>query len=396
MFRDLKKPLCLITYAILLYFLVTNFSSVMGMLLWFFSLFTPFMIGLIMAYVLNRPYVLLRDKVFCFMDRWKNPMAPKVKKWVALLLVYVFFLLIIALCVFMVIPQLFESGDKLVNNIYSYSKSLETMMNQLLDKFHLTNDFWETVNTALNNFTESFGKILTDLFPMLVDVTKNVTTGVLNFFVGLVSSIYFLSGKEKLLAQLNRLIRAFFPPKIRERFYRVANLSNHMFGDFIIGQVNNALIVGILCFIGMSVMQLDYAMLISVLMTICNIIPFFGALIGAIPSIFILLMVDPWQALWFTIFICVLQQVDGNVIGPKVVGGSIGLSGLWVMVAIILSSSLAGVAGMFLGVPVFAVFYSLLRDFTRRKELKNCQKRKAAENSTTEEKLPETEKPSVS
>ena len=129
---------------------------------------------------------------------------------------------------------------------------------------------------------------------MLVDVTKNVTTGVLNFFVGLVSSIYFLSGKEKLLAQLNRLIRAFFPPKIRERFYRVANLSNHMFGDFIIGQVNNALIVGILCFIGMSVMQLDYAMLISVLMTICNIIPFFGALIGAIPSIFILLMVDPW------------------------------------------------------------------------------------------------------
>ena len=179
MFRDLKKPLCLITYAILLYFLVTNFSSVMGMLLWFFSLFTPFMIGLIMAYVLNRPYVLLRDKVFCFMDRWKNPMAPKVKKWVALLLVYVFFLLIIALCVFMVIPQLFESGDKLVNNIYSYSKSLETMMNQLLDKFHLTNDFWETVNTALNNFTESFGKILTELFKMLLDFTNKVTTSVL-------------------------------------------------------------------------------------------------------------------------------------------------------------------------------------------------------------------------
>lgn len=274
MFRDLKKPLCLITYAILLYFLVTNFSSVMGMLFWLFSLFTPFMIGLIMAYVLNRPYVFLRDKVFRFMDRWKNPMAPKVKKWTALLLVYVFFLLIIALCVFMVIPQVFESGNKLVNNIYSYSKSLETMMNEFLDKFHLTNDFWETVNTALNNFTESFGKILTDLFPMVVDVTKNVTTGVLNFFVGLVSSIYFLSGKEKLLAQLNRLIRAFFPPKMRERFYRVANLSNHMFGDFIIGQVSNALIVGLLCFIGMSIMQLDYAMLISVLMTICNIIPF--------------------------------------------------------------------------------------------------------------------------
>lgn len=118
---------------------------------------------------------------------------------------------------------------------------------------------------------------------------------------------------------------------MREQFYRVANLSNHMFGDFIIGQVSNALIVGLLCFIGMSIMQLDYAMLISVLMTICNIIPFFGALIGAIPSIFILLMVDPWQALWFSIFICILQQVDGNVIGPKVVGGSIGCPdcGLW-------------------------------------------------------------------
>lgn len=346
MFRDLKKPICLITYAILLYFLVTNFSLVAGFFFWLFSLLTPFVVGLLIAYILNKPYIWLRDKVFSFMDKQKNPLVPKLKKFLSLLLVYILFLLIIGLCVFMVIPQLLESGNKLVDNIYTYSKSLQSLLNELLDKYHLTNDFWDAFNNSINKFTDRFGQILSDVFPMLLDVTKNVTTGVLNFFIGLVSSIYFLSGKEKLLAQINRILKVALPEKWKNRVYRVLNLSNHMFGDFIIGQINNALIVGILCFIGMSLMRLDYAILISSLMTICNIIPFFGALIGAIPSIFILLMVDPWQALWFTIFICILQQIDGNIIGPKVVGGSIGLSGLWVMVAIILGSSFAGFVGM--------------------------------------------------
>lgn len=391
MFRDLKKPICLITYAILLYFLVTNFSLVAGFFFWLFSLLTPFVVGLLIAYILNKPYIWLRDKVFSFMDKQKNPLVPKLKKFLSLLLVYILFLLIIGLCVFMVIPQLLESGNKLVDNIYTYSKSLQSLLNELLDKYHLTNDFWDAFNNSINKFTDRFGQILSDVFPMLLDVTKNVTTGVLNFFIGLVSSIYFLSGKEKLLAQINRILKVALPEKWKNRVYRVLNLSNHMFGDFIIGQINNALIVGILCFIGMSLMRLDYAILISSLMTICNIIPFFGALIGAIPSIFILLMVDPWQALWFTIFICILQQIDGNIIGPKVVGGSIGLSGLWVMVAIILGSSFAGFVGMFLGVPVFAVFYSLLRDWTNRKEQKIKTARSQAVSSSSKDRVSENQ-----
>ncbi len=371
MFRNLKKPILLITYAILLFFLVTNFQAVLNFILWVIGLFGPFLFGFVIAFVLNRPYNFFRYKVFGFMDKMKGEHLPAFRKVLSLVIVYLLFFLIVSLVIFAVIPQLAESINKLIGNLDGYIRSLEAFGNQLLEYFGVTSGFWDTVDSYLSDFYTTIGKVLTnDVVPYLINATGSVITGLSNLFLGLVTSIYLLAGKEKLMVQGKRLIRAVIPEKPRAKMNHIWLLSNRMFGDFVIGQLANAAIVGILCFIGMSILGLDYALLISVLVCVANIIPFFGCIIGAVPSAFILLMVDPLQSLWFIIFIIVLQTIDGNIICPKVVGDSIGLSGLWVMVSIVVGGSIFGIVGIFLVVPLFAVLYALVRDFTIRREEK--------------------------
>lgn len=371
MFRNLKKPILLITYAILLFFLVTNFQAVLNFIFWVIGLFAPFLFGFVIAFVLNRPFNFFRYKVFGFMDKMKGEHLPAFRKILSLVIVYLLFFLIVSLVIFAVIPQLAESINKLIGNLDGYIRSLETFGNQLLEYFGVTSGFWDTIDSYLSDFYTTIGKVLTnDVVPYLINTTGSIITGLSNFFLGLVTSIYLLAGKEKLMVQGKRLIRAVIPEKPRAKMNHIWLLSNRMFGDFVIGQLANAAIVGILCFIGMSILGLDYALLISVLVCVSNVIPFFGCIIGAVPSAFILLMVDPLQSLWFIIFIIVLQTIDGNIICPKVVGDSIGLSGLWVMVSIVVGGSIFGIVGIFLGVPLFAVLYALVRDFTIRREEK--------------------------
>ena len=389
LFKQLKKPLLLITFAILLYFGVTNFQTLLGAIVWAFSLFGPFWIGLLLAFALNRPYNFFRYRAFRNLGRLKGKNTASLQKCLALLAVYLLFFAFITILIFMVIPQLAESVQKLSNNFSSYAKSLETVLNGWLDSFGIRSQVWESIDKMWQNFVAEMGLLLTNsVVPTLWSTLSSVATGISNFFIGVVSSVYFLAGKEKLLLQFKRLIRAVFPVRTYPLMNRIYRLSNQMFSEFITGQIANAAVVGVLCFVGMSILRMDYALLISVLVGVANVVPFFGCVIGAVPSAFLLLMVDPMQALWFVIFITVIQALDGNIISPKIVGQSIGLSGLWVMVSIIVGGSMFGIGGMFLGVPVFAVIYSLLRDFTEYREQKH--RKDASEDAGPD--LPETEK----
>ena len=372
MFKQLKKPLLLITFAILLYFAVTNFQQLLGAIVWILSLFGPFWIGLILAFAMNRPYNFFRYRAFRKLGKPDDRRTPALQKWLALLVVYLLFFAFITILIFAVIPQLAESVQKLSNNFGGYAKSLEVWLNDWLDHFGIRSQVWDSIDSAWKGFVSEIGSLLTNsVVPTLWTTLSSVATGISNFFIGVVSSVYFLSGKEKLLAQFKRLIRAIFPIRSYPLLNRVYRLTNQMFSEFITGQIANAAVVGVLCFLGMTILRMDYALLISVLVGVANVVPFFGCVIGAVPSAFLLLMVDPMQALWFVIFITVVQAVDGNIISPKIVGQSIGLSGLWVMVSIIVGGSMFGIVGMFLGVPLFAVIYSLLRDFTEYREKKH-------------------------
>ena len=196
--------------------------------------------------------------------------------------------------------------------------------------------------------------------PQIVATLGSVASNFVAVFTAVASSIYMLSGKGKLLHQLRTVTRAFLPPPAAEQVLRLCHFANLNFTGFYVGKVIDSAIIGVLTFVLMSLLRLDFALLISVFVGITNIIPVFGPFIGAIPSLFILLLVDPLQALIFAVLILIIQQLDGNFIGPKILGRSIGISSLWVLFAIVVGGDLFGLPGMVIGVPLFATLYGLL------------------------------------
>ena len=220
--------------------------------------------------------------------------------------------------------------------------------------------FWNQLGTQITN-------IAGQVAPKLIDFTMDFTTGVINWVIGLVVSVYMLYSKETLIRQVKKLVAAVLPVKISDKVLEVGAVSNRIFVRYLLGRIYDSLIVLVLCFIGMSILQMPYAPLISVVVGVTNIIPVFGPFLGGVPSALILLMVDPMKGLWFIIFIIVLQQVDGNIICPLIVGDSLGISGIWVLAGVTLGGGLGGVAGMVLGVPILAVLYLLLSEFVNKR-----------------------------
>ena len=214
---------------------------------------------------------------------------------------------------------------------------------------------------------EQFGSLLLSSVPEIFNATKNITVGFFNVIMGIVISIYLLADKENLLALKDKLIYAYIRKDRADFIQDVSVTANQVFHGFIAGQITEAFILGTLCTVGLAILQIPYALLIGVLVGMTSVIPVFGAFLGAVPSGFILLVVNPIYCLIFVIYIIALQQVESNVIYPRVVGGSIGLSGLWVLVGMIIGGSLFGFLGIILGIPSFAVFYAVFRKITNER-----------------------------
>ena len=199
--------------------------------------------------------------------------------------------------------------------------------------------------------------------PQIVASIGSVASNFVAIFTSIAASIYMLADKEHLLHQLRTLAHAFLPEKAAENTLRICHYANVNFTGFFVGKIIDSAIIGVITFVAMAILRLDFALLISVFIGITNIIPVFGPFIGAIPSIFILLLVDPIQAVIFGVLILVIQQVDGNFIGPKILGSSIGISALWILFSIVVGGDLFGLVGMVVGVPLFATFYGLAQEF---------------------------------
>ena len=361
---------------------IKQWKSIFGFVGKLISAMSPIFIGIIIAFLLNPIMIYLRRGLsWLIVKIRKNSDYDKIYKKVkipALILTVLLFLGLLVGLLWLVIPRVYESLLDLVNNAESYINSAEAWVKRV---FAQNKAIEGQLSQALDYIeTNIYGilrdKVLPNLDTIVMKISSGVVVGVkavLNFFVGLVVMIYLLMSKDVLLAQCKKVIYCVFSKKTGNKIMDGCSYANRVFGGFINGKILDSLIIGIICFAFTNAMHMHYAVLISVVVGITNIIPFFGPFIGAVPGALLALLDDPLMFVIFIAWILVLQQFDGNILGPLILGDATGLSGVWVLLAILIGGDLFGVAGMVLGVPVFACIYAFfavqLRDKLRAKNL---------------------------
>ena len=336
--------------AVLVYLqpILSVFSDIMGTV-------APFFVGFALAF-LQLPIVKRVDRFLArFMTR------PKLTRGLAVGASLLLLLAIIAAFIGIVLPQLVDSIKQLVSNITAFLYSNEEYLNQLLVQ-------WDFLSFEGDELVVGWEKILSQASNYITIVINNVMaigsriyTAVFQLFVGLITAVYLLIDKERFSAQAKKILYSIMKKDSCETLIYWTRRANRIFAGFINGKIIDSAIMGALCYVGMLIFRMEYALLISVIVGVTNIIPFFGPFIGAIPSILILLIVNPMSALWFSLFILGLQQLDGNVIGPLILGDYVGISPIWIMVSIVIGGGLFGFVGMLLSVPVFALCYAIVK-----------------------------------
>lgn len=376
----------IITYIMLLGFLLINIKEVLKVLNTVIDVFTPFIYGFVLAYILSFPYNFFYNRCFSKIGS-KKPKLKGLRKTLALICSYILGFGIIGFLIGVLVPQLAENVMNLVEQIPNYAAGLQNVLNSVVtfvhDNFGL-NLYDESTYSQIVDFLmgtdlqDTLTEFVSKIFPSFINFAEVFTTGIYNWLIGIIVSIYMLSNKEKLCYQARAVTVAYLPLKWSRKVLRFTDLCNKKCGKFIIGKIIDSLIIGVICFIGLSIFKFDYALLISVIVGVTNVIPFFGPFLGAIPCALLLLFIDPLQCFWFIIFVIVLQQFDGNVLGPKILGETVGISGFWILFSVLIGGGLFGLPGMLLGVPVFAVIYTLIDEgVTKRLQAKRSLLKKA-------------------
>ena len=359
----------LIAFAALLYWGLNNLSLLGGLLSSLSSLLSPLLIGLCIAFVLNLLLKALEELWDHALAKWRSPWRDKLKRPLCLTLTMLLFLGIIFAIIFILIPRLEEAGSTLFAGIPTYVNQIQTWWTNLSGFAEEHGVTLPELSLNADQIKDTITGFLQEKGDSVVNTTLNITTsivsGVVNVLLALVFSLYLLAQKETLIAQSKRVLRAALPKKAADRLMHLLSLTNSAFSSFVSGQVTEAFILGTLCCIGMLILRLPYALPVSVIIAALSLIPIFGAWIGAATGAFLIVFQSPIKALTFLIFLLILQQVEGNLIYPRVVGKSVGLPGLWVLAAVTIGGGAFGVLGMLLGVPVCAVIYTLVQDFVR-------------------------------
>lgn len=372
----------LVFSGLILYFLLNNYTVVLSRIGWFLSIFKPFIWGFVIAYFVN------------FFVRYfeRKPLrkikSPKRQRVFSMILAYILAIVIVTLCIAIIVPQTLNSLSTLFDNTPAYIRNFIQWETAVTANYSWARDLSDGIASTLIDVANKLPTYLTNyILPYTVDITARITGAVINIFVAVVVSIYFLGSKERFFAQIKKLLYAHMKKEKVDRLINLTALTNDTFSNFISGKLIDSLIIGILAFIGLSVFKFPYAMLLAVIIGITNIIPFFGPFLGAIPSFIIILIVDPTKAFWFLLFILILQQLDGNVIGPKILGYSIGISAIWIVFSIVVGNKLLGFIGMVIGVPAFAVFYTLFKSWSERKLKEKGLPTETADYASEENKI---------
>lgn len=368
-----KQILALITFTVLLFCLVLNLSSVWKGIGKFFRLIAPVTLGLGFAYVMNILMRMWEDKVFAFMKRSKKAFIRKMLRPLSIVLTILVFLGLIAILLAVVLPGLQEAVMTLANKLPGYFNDLKAWGVEFLGKMEFDTEWleeftidWKTLTDTLSSFFD--WDSATSIFGTASTLATSLAGGVVNVVFSSVIAIYFLAQKERICAFVRRAVTAFLPEKVRNPLFHVTALAHDVFGNFIRGQCAEAVILGALSYIGMVIFGFEYAGIIAVVIGCTAVVPIVGALVGEVFGAFLILTVSPLRALFFLMFILVLQQLEGSLIYPKVVGTSVGLPGIIVFSAVLIGGNIGGILGALLAVPVCAVLYTLFREAMAKRQ----------------------------
>lgn len=360
-----KSLMLLFTYAAILLLIVLNFTSIINGLGVFISFFTPFFIGIVIAFILNEPTMFfdkfLADKVF---KKNRNTLT----RALAILMAHIIVILLLFLLVMFIIPPLIENIRLFASNAGIYLSNTQAWINQLMSHFRLESIYLSELTDKAFGALDSISANMVGLLSQIIIITTSVISFIVTMFIAIIFSIFLLAGKETILHNCDRVFRAYLPSKIYQTAAYVNRITIETFNRYIYGQLTEAFILGILCFTGMMIFGFHYPLMISTLIGVTALVPLIGALIGGFISSLLLLMISPMEAIWFLVFLIILQQFEGNVIYPRVVGSSLGMPGIWVLLSAIIGGGVAGPLGILLGVPIGTILYILLRNAVQQKE----------------------------
>ena len=373
---------------ILLFFAIYRWNYIIGFFDTLFTIIMPIIYGLVIAYLMNPVVNFFEKKVFNDLSKKvlkKKNDRIKFSRALSITTSTIIFLGLLITCISFLIPEILKSLEMLVLNINTYLSNSKEMLINLFGGS-------ETIRVFINDNYSEFSVFLSEwlnegMFNDIMTTLGNSIFGTLKFLynliIGYIISIYILNDKEKFKAQMKKILYTCFSRERVNIILENTRYTDKVFGGFFAGKLIDSLIIGILCFIGMIIFDMPYALIVAVIVGVTNIIPYFGPFIGAIPSAFLILLVDPGKCITFLIFIFILQQFDGNILGPKILGSKTGLSSFWVLCSLLLFGGLFGMVGMILGVPIFSIFYSFINGVLKRK----LKIKKLPENSKDYEKL---------
>lgn len=361
----IKQGIIIITYAAAMVLIIVNFRSILAGVGKFFGLLMPFFMGVVIAFVLNRPYEWFKK---LYIE--KVHMKKKLANVLAILTVYLLLISIVVTVVLIVVPQLVQNMQMFAANIDETLTSYQNILNSILDMFGMKQLNLSELSEYIKEYIQEIQEIAKQVLPQILTITMNVVSGVVNVFLAIAFSIYLMSGKQKIMSQVKRAVRVFVPEKLKGSIYLVTKTIITVFDNYVMGQTLEAIILGSLCFIGMLVLRLDYAGMISVVVAITAMIPIMGAYVGGVIAVILLLCISVKKAIIFFVFFVILQQVENNVIYPKVVGNKIGLPGIWVLLGITIGGKLMGIVGMLFGVPIMTIIYTLFKNSVHSREKK--------------------------
>ena len=352
-----KDIIIIISYIALVIFALVNFSKIIAFLGKVISIFSPFLLGIILAFVLNVLNNFIEKKIFGKIKPSK--IWNKIKRPLCITLSLILVFLTIFFVMNLLIPQLKNSASLFTDTLPAYKEDIIGILNKF--------DVDESTVNKVGEYLDNFGKVITDYIKGnskdVITVTTEVATSVVNIIskgiITLVFAIYMIAQKETLSRQINKIMRAYLKPKTINKINTIGTLANKTFSNFVTGQCLEALIFGSLVFVGMLIFRFPYASTIGVLLGFTALIPIFGAFIGTAIGFILIMMVSPIKAILFVVFIIVLQQIEGNLIYPRVVGKSIGLPGMWVLLSVTVGGSIGGILGMLIATPLCSLLYAL-------------------------------------
>lgn len=345
------------------YLSVTRFQKLNDSISTFVSIIKPFLFGFTLAYLLN--FVMdFYERMIC---KFKEDISHRTKRAISVVLTYISLAIMVLIFSKFVLPQIIESITLLVRDFPNMLTQLYQHVDKIINRAELNDATRQAVNQQFDIMGRRAVDFATNFVPFVANIFISFVMSVWNLLLGVIISIYILSDKEGFFGLCKKFISAVFTTDKKERIMYITRLSDEILSKFIVGKIIDSIIIAFITFIVLSITKMPYKILITFIIGVTNVIPFFGPFIGAIPSILIVLLVDPVKALWLSLIIFIIQQLDGNVIGPKILGGSIGISSFWILFSLLLAGKFFGITGMVIGVPLFAIIHTIIGESVNNK-----------------------------